>query len=111
MNYEATTTMKLFMKTLNNPNFPTLATCMVLDAVSLIGLAMGQYQALFKIIWAPIAALIYFRLYGGKLGFFGGATAFLEESTGFGFIIPTFTITWFAKAKTLAKERQAAYNN
>lgn len=99
------------MKTFNAIHYPTLITCMILDAVSLLGLAMGQYQALFKIIWAPIAALVYFRLHGGKLGFFGGATAFLEESTGFGFIIPTFTITWFAKAKTLAKERQAAYNN
>ena len=99
------------MKTFNAIHYPTLLACMILDAVSLLGLAMGQYQALFKIIWAPIAALVYFRLYGGKLGFFGGATSFLEESTGYGYIIPTFTITWFAKAKTLAKERQAAYNN
>lgn len=98
------------MKTFETPHFPSLVTCLIFDSISCIGLLMGQYQALFKIIWAPLSALIYFRLYGGKLGFFGGATCFLEESTGYGFVIPMFTITWLAKAKTIAKGRQSVYN-
>lgn len=99
------------MKTLSTPNYPTLFTCLVFDFISCIGLFMGQYQSLFKIIWAPIAALLYYRIYGGKVGFFGGATCFLEESSSIGFIIPTFTITWLAKAKALSKNTQAAFNS
>ena len=97
------------MKTLSRPHYPSLFTCVVFDLVSCIGLFMSQYQILFKIIWAPLSALLYFRLYGGKLGFFGGATSFVEESSDYGFVIPIFTITWFAKARTLAKNANAVY--
>ena len=99
------------MKTLNNPHFPSLLTCVIFDAISCIGLIMSQYNILFKIIWAPLSALIYFRLYGGKVGFFGGASCFIEESSDFGFAIPMFTITWFAKARALSKNTQAAFNH
>ncbi len=98
------------MKTLNNPNYPTLFTCVIFDLISCIGLFMSQYQTLFNIIWAPVSALLYYRIYGGKVGFFGGATCFVEESSPYGFVIPMFTITWFAKAKVLSKNTQPAYN-
>ena len=99
------------MKTLNNPHFPSLLACVIFDAISCIGLFMSQYQTLFKIIWAPLSALIYFRLYGGKIGFFGGAGCFVEESSDYGFTIPMFTITWFAKARVISKNAQASLNH
>jgi hypothetical protein len=46
------------------------------------------------IIWAPISALIFFRMFGGWKGAFGGMFNFVEELLPGLDFIPTFTLTW-----------------
>lgn len=57
------------------------------------------------IVWAPISGYIFFKLFGKKLGVFGGVFNFLEEIIPFTDIIPSFTIAWFIRKNEI--ERQA----
>ncbi len=46
-------------------------------------------------LWAPIAGLIMFAMYGGTKGMLAGVFVALEEvSPGLGDWIPSFTIMW-----------------
>jgi hypothetical protein len=47
------------------------------------------------ILWAPISAFIFMRMFGGTKGVFGGIFNFVEELLPGMDFIPTFTITWF----------------
>ena len=45
------------------------------------------------VIWAPISAMVFYKLFGGPVGMFGGLFNFIEELfPGIDFI-PTFTIS------------------
>ncbi len=76
---------------------------MYLDMLALVFLFIGEFS---DIIWAPLSAMIYFRLFGGKMGVFGGAFSFLEELLPFTDIIPTFTISWFLRSRAVEKESE-----
>lgn len=49
---------------------------------------------LADIVWAPISAIIFYKLFGGWKGAFGGVFNFIEEILPGTDFIPTFTITW-----------------
>jgi hypothetical protein len=84
---------------------PSLATCIALDLVGYASFAVPFFGELIDLIWAPVSAVIYWRLFGFKKGFFGGWFSFLEElMPGLDFI-PTFTITWFVQ---YAKQKKTA---
>ena len=73
---------------------PSLATCIALDIIGSATYAVPILGELVDFIWAPISAVIYWRLFGFKKGFLGGMFSFVEEiMPGLDFI-PTFTITW-----------------
>jgi hypothetical protein len=53
---------------------------------------LGEF---LDVLWAPLSAFIFFRMFGGTRGLFGGAFNLFEElMPGLDFI-PTFTIAWF----------------
>src|SRR5215212_1150089 len=73
---------------------PSLAACLVMDFLGCATYAVPFFGEFLDILWAPVSAFIFFRMFGGVRGFFGGAFNFFEElMPGLDFI-PTFTITW-----------------
>ena len=80
---------------------PSLKMCLLLDAIGCVFIFIPFFGELFDLIWAPISAFLFFRMFGGgKKGILGGLFSFVEEVIpGLNFI-PTFTIAWvleFAK--------------
>jgi hypothetical protein len=74
---------------------PSLAMCLVMDFLGYATYAIPFLGEFLDILWAPISAFIFFKMFGGKRGMIGGAFNFFEElMPGLDFI-PTFTITWF----------------
>lgn len=91
---------KLFFKN-QNANIllpkqtPSFGLCLVMDLLGYATYAVPFLGEFLDIIWAPISALIFMRMFGGAKGLFGGIFNFIEElMPGLDFI-PTFTITWF----------------
>jgi hypothetical protein len=81
---------------------PSLGLCILMDFLGMASFGIPILGELFDLVWAPISGIIYYRMFGGRKGFFGGIFAFLEELLPGTDIIPTFTITWliqYAKRK------------
>jgi len=74
---------------------PPLALCVLMDLLGCASYLIPFLGEFFDLIWAPISAIIYMKLFGGAKGVFGGVFNFLEELLPGLDIIPTFTITWF----------------
>ena len=90
--------------TLQPKQIPSLALCLVMDFLGYTTYAVPFFGEFLDIIWAPISALIFMRMFGGAKGFFGGIFNFVEElMPGLDFI-PTFTITWFIQYFSKTKE-------
>ena len=83
---------------------PSLAACILMDLLGYASFAIPFAGELFDIVWAPVSAAIFMRMFGGTRGLFGGIFNFIEELLPGLDFIPTFTITWFLtyykKAKT-----------
>jgi hypothetical protein len=83
---------------------PPLALCLLMDMLGCASYLIPFFGEFFDLIWAPISAIIYWRLFGGVKGLFGGTFNFLEELLPGLDIIPTFTITWFMQYHKRNKE-------
>lgn len=70
---------------------PSLVQCLVLD---FIGSAVILIPVLGELIWAPISAFLFWRMFGFRKGFLGGVFSFIEELIPGLDFIPTFTIMW-----------------
>lgn len=73
---------------------PSLALCILMDFLGYASFGIPILGEFLDLIWAPISGIIYYKMFGGVKGLFGGAFAFLEELLPGTDIIPTFTITW-----------------
>jgi hypothetical protein len=83
---------------------PSLIICIILDIIGYASFSVPILGEFADLIWAPLSGLIFYRLFGGKMGLFGGGFSFLEELLPFTDFIPTFSIAWtmryFARPKT-----------
>jgi len=82
---------------------PNIAFCILMD---LIGMSSYIFPALGEfgdVVWAPISAFIFLKLFGGRLGAVGSVLNFLEEVLPFTDIIPSFTIAWFIRKREMEK--------
>lgn len=70
---------------------PSLVACLLMDA---IGSAVILIPVAGEIVWAPISAFIFWRMFGFRKGFLGGVFSFIEELIPGLDFIPTFTISW-----------------
>ena len=89
----------------NNKTLPDLKLCILFDIIGCLSFSIPFIGEFSDVIWAPLSGLIYYRMFGGKMGVFGGAFSFLEEILPFTDIIPTFTISWFIRSREISKSQ------
>jgi hypothetical protein len=97
---------QLFFKKNNMPAekpLPSLTSCLFMDLMGFAFLAIPFAGPFLEAMFAPVSAIIYWRMFGFKKGFFGGVFNFFEELIPGVDLIPTFTITWFMQ---YAKRKQ-----
>lgn len=66
-----------------------------MDAIGYFTYAIPFWGEFGDLVWAPLSALVFFRMFGGWKGALGGAFSLVEEILPFTDFIPTFTIAWF----------------
>ena len=82
---------------------PSLLACLVMDFLGFATYGIHFLGEFLDILWAPVSAMIFFRMFGGTRGMIGGIFNFVEElMPGLDFI-PTFTITWMVQYFTRKK--------
>jgi len=96
------------MKNKNSKPLPSLVLCVLFDIIGCMSFTIPLVGEFSDIIWAPLSGIIFYNMFGGKMGLFGGAFSFLEEILPFTDIIPTFTISWLLRSRALAKERSVS---
>ena len=84
---------------------PNLAICIILDIIGYASFSLPILGEFSDLVWAPLSAMIFYNLFGGKMGIFGGGFSFLEELLPFTDFIPTFSIAWFIRKNALQKEQ------
>lgn len=87
---------------------PSIAICFAMDLIGMFTYAIPALGEFGDVVWAPLSAFIFYKLFGGKLGLFGGAFDFLEEIIPFTDFIPSFTIAWFIRKNAIDKSLQRA---
>jgi hypothetical protein len=91
------------MKKSEQQHLPSMAICILLDIAGMLTYILPGLGEFADIIWAPISAFIFFKLFGGRLGAIGSVLNFLEEIVPFTDFIPSFTISWFIRKNEIAK--------
>ncbi|PSL49352.1 hypothetical protein CLV51_101683 [Chitinophaga niastensis] len=76
---------------------PNLWVCILMDLLGCASYTVPVLGEASDIIWAPISAFIFYRMFGGTLGTFGSVFNFLEELLPGTDFIPTFTLSWILK--------------
>lgn len=93
---------QLFFRKQSNPvvvmekatPMPSLLACLLFDFIGYATYAVPFFGEFLDILWAPVSAIIFWKMFGFRKGFFGGVFSFVEElMPGLDFI-PTFTINW-----------------
>ncbi|MEO7960251.1 MAG: hypothetical protein ABIR19_01820 [Ginsengibacter sp.] len=85
---------------------PSLTSCIILDAIGCASYLFPLIGEAIDLVWAPISGIIFYFMFGRKMGVFGGVFSFLEELTPGLDIIPTFTIAWFIRKNEIEKEEK-----
>lgn len=73
---------------------PALPLCLLLDFIGYASFSIPVLGEFTDLVWAPFSAVIFYRLFGGKMGVLGGGVSFVEELLPFTDFIPTFTLAW-----------------
>jgi hypothetical protein len=85
-------------QTFTSPDpMPSLTTCIFMDLIGYISYGIPLLGEVIDLVWAPVSALIFMKLFGFKKGFIGGMFNFTEELLPGLDFIPTFTIAWFVR--------------
>lgn len=82
---------------------PNIGLCILLDLVGMASFVFPFLGEFSDMVWAPVSALIFNKLFGGRLGQIGSVLNFLEEIIPFTDIIPSFTIAWFIRKNAMDK--------
>ena len=82
---------------------PNIAICVAMDLIGMFTYAIPAFGEFADVVWAPISAFMFYKLFGGRIGMIGGVLNFLEEIIPFTDVIPSFTIAWFIKKYQVEK--------
>ena len=77
--------------------YKLLGLSLLFDAVGMLSFVIPGIGEFSDIIWAPVSALLIYKMYRGAEGKIGGMVSFFEEIIPGLDIIPTFTLTWIYK--------------
>ena len=77
-----------------NKQQTSLLFCILMDAVGYASYALPFLGEFADIIWAPVSALVFCKMFGGWKGAFGATFNFIEELLPGLDFIPSFTIMW-----------------
>jgi hypothetical protein len=90
---------------MNKYNNASLPLCILMDLIGYASFSLPGLGEFADLVWAPVSAYVFFKIFGGKKGAIGGAFAFLEEILPFTDFIPSFTLMWlwnyFSKGKVI----------
>ncbi len=88
----------------NQQKSTSLVLCIVMDLLGYATYSIPVLGEFADLIWAPISAIIFFVMFGGWKGAFGGVFNFFEEILPGTDFIPSFTLMWlwqnFSRSKT-----------
>jgi hypothetical protein len=82
---------------------PHLIPCILLDVIGMATYLIPALGEFADIIWAPLSAYLFFKLFGGRFGMIGGVLNFLEEIIPWTDFIPSFTIAWYIRKQQADK--------
>ncbi|MCW3115570.1 MAG: hypothetical protein JWR18_3966 [Segetibacter sp.] len=74
-----------------------------MDVIGYASFAIPGLGEFSDVVFAPISALVFYKLFGGWKGAFGGIFNFAEEILPFTDFIPSFTIMWVWQYFTSSK--------
>ena len=77
--------------------YKMLGLSLLFDAIGMASFAIPFIGEFSDVIWAPISALLIYKMYKGAEGRIGGIVSFFEELIPGLDFIPTFTLTWIYK--------------
>ncbi len=89
---------------MNKKFLPNLSLCIFFDILGCASYLLPFLGEISDVIWAPISGLIFFLLFGKRLGVFGGMFSVVEELLPGMDFIPTFTIAWYMRKKEIEKD-------
>jgi len=84
-------------KSTHTNKFKLLALSILFDAIGMLSFTIPFFGEFSDVIWAPISALLIFKMFKGAEGRIGGVISFFEEIIPGLDFIPTFTLTWIYK--------------
>ncbi len=84
---------------------PSLLLCIALDCIGYASFSIPVLGEFSDLVWAPLSGFIFYRLFGGKMGVFGGLFNMAEELLPFTDFVPSFSIAWVLKYFYRSKER------
>ena len=84
---------------------PDLKLCIILDIIGCLSYLVPFLGEFSDVVWAPLSGLIFYSLFGSRLGAMGGTFTFIEELVPGLDFIPTFTIAYFIRKREIEKEK------
>ena len=90
------------MEIINKP-LPNICLCILLDIIGCASFTIPLVGEFSDVVWAPISAFLFYRMFGGRFGRIGAVLNFIEEILPFTDIIPSFTIAWAIRKYFSAK--------
>lgn len=78
--------------------YKLLILSILFDGIGMLSFIIPGIGEFFDIIWAPISAYAFTKMYKGKIGRIGAVISFIEEAGILGSdFIPTFSLVWIYK--------------
>ena len=78
--------------------YKLLILSILFDGIGMLSFILPGIGEFFDIIWAPISAYAFTKMYKGNIGKIGAIISFIEEAGILGSdFIPTFSLVWLYK--------------
>lgn len=92
------------MKNSEKNILPNIGLCLIMDILGVATYILPGLGETVDVVWAPISAFIFFKMFGGRVGRIGSILNFLEEVIPFTDVIPSFTIAWYIRKREMEKD-------
>ena len=90
---------------IKNKPLPNIVLCILLDLIGSASFSIPLIGEFSDVVWAPISAFLFYKMFGGRFGIVGSVLNFLEEILPFTDIIPSFTIAWVIRYMSTSEEK------